>query len=194
MLEKVISVLMVLVMTFCTLISGNISGSVTVKASAPVEETGPYAGFYNYPDGKKDQTGTLTLTNNMAYAVLCFTDSVDAKNYICEVPASGSVKVKLAKDSFYNIVTVAKKSYETDGKMATQTTTMTYYSDIQGYNVKVSAEELSGGATWIFNNYTNFWVAIENVDGSGDRFAVIKPQAQRVAVPVSKKNYDYKVV
>ena len=36
MLKKFISVLMVLVMAFCTLISGNISGDVTVKASAPL--------------------------------------------------------------------------------------------------------------------------------------------------------------
>lgn len=154
-----------------------------------------YQGFYNYPNGKQDASGTLTLKNNLGYAVLCFVDSVDGKNYIGTVPSTGEINVKLTAGTFYNIVTVSQKSYEENPKLAKQSNKLTYYSDTQPYSIQVAAEDLVGGATWIFNNLTSYWVSIENVDGSGERYAVIKPNAQRVSIPVAKNtSYSYKVV
>lgn len=154
-----------------------------------------YKDFANYPNGKQDSTGTLTLKNNLGYPVLCFTDTVDGKNYIGTVPSAGEINVKLTPGTFYNIVTVSKKSYEENPVLAKQTNKLTYYSDTQGYSIQVAADDLVGGATWIFNNGTSYWVSIENVDGSGERYAVIKPNAQRVSIPVAKNStYDYKIV
>ena len=154
-----------------------------------------YKDFYNYPDGRKNAGGTLTLRNNLGYSVLCFTDSVSPANYIGTVPATGEIKVKLPDETFYNIVTVSKESYEQNQQLATQNSTLTYYSNTQAYSVQVAAENLVGGATWIFDNYTSYWVSIESLDNSETRYAVIKPNAQRVSIPVAKnKNYDYKIV
>ena len=154
-----------------------------------------YKNFYNYPDGKQNASGTLTLKNNGGFPVLCFTDTVDPKNYIGTVPSTGEITVKLPEGSFYNIVAVAKSSYEESQTLAKQTSKLTYYSNTQAYTIDVAADNLVGGATWIFNNGTSYWVSIENVDGSGERFAVIKPNAQRVSIPVAKNtSYDYKIV
>ena len=154
-----------------------------------------YKDFANYPNGKKNAAGTLTLKNNGGFPVLCFTDTVDPKNYIGTVPSTGEITVKLAADSFYNIVTVAKSSYEESQTLAKQTSKLTYYSDTQAYMIDVAADNLVGGATWIFNNSTSYWVSIENVNSTGERFAVIKPNAQRVSIPVAKNtSYDYKIV
>lgn len=154
-----------------------------------------YKEFANYPNGKQDASGTLTLKNNGGFPVLCFTDTVDPKNYIGTVPSTGEITVKLSAGSFYNIVTVAKSSYEDNQTLAKQTSKLTYYSDTQAYMIDVAADNLVGGATWIFNNNTSYWVSIENVDGTGERFAVIKPDAKRVSIPVAKNtSYDYKIV
>ena len=54
---------------------------------------------------------------------------------------------------------------------------------------------MTGSATWIFNNYTSYWVSVEKIDSSGEAYAVIAPLAKQVSVPVqTNKNYDYRVV
>lgn len=184
----VAAILCVGLMTSC-IINDNRSGS----GSETVPEL--YKDFYNYPKGKQDSTGTLTLKNNLGYAVLCFVDSVDGKNYIGTVPATGEIIVKLTEGTFYNIVTVSKKSYEENPALAKQSSKLTYYSNTQAYAIQVAADDLVGGATWVFNNKTDYWVSVESVDGSGERFAVIKPKAQNVSIPVAKNaTYMYKVV
>lgn len=154
-----------------------------------------YKDFVNYPTGKQNSTGTLTLKNQVNSKVLVFTDSVDPANYIGTIPAMESIKVKLNSGKFYNIVAVQQSVYEENPTLAAQTSKLAYYSDIQAYTVSVSPENLTGSATWIFNNNTNYWVSVEHVDNSGETFAVIAPNAKRVSVPVqANESYDYKIV
>lgn len=162
-----------------------------------------YKDFYNYPTGKQNANGTLTLKNQVNSKVLVFTDSVAPANYIGTIEAGSSIKVKLDSGKFYNIVAVQKSAYEEAKSTSTndkpifpaQINKMAYYSDTQAYTISVSPENLTGGATWIFNNNTNYWVSIENVDNSGETYAVISPNAKRVTIPVKKNtSYAYKVV
>ena len=153
-----------------------------------------YKEFANYPDGKQDSTGTLTLKNQVNSKVLVFTDSVSPENYIGTIPALESINVKLNSGKFYNIVAVQQSVYENNPTLATQTSKLAYYSDIQAYTVSVSPENLTGSATWIFNNNTNYWVSVEHTDNSGETYAVIAPNAKRVSVPVQTNSYPYKVV
>ena len=184
----VAAILCVGLMTSC-IINDNRSGGGSEEVPAV------YKDFYNYPDGRKSASGTLTLRNNLGYSVLCFTDSVSPANYIGTVPSTGEIKVKLADESFYHIVTVSKEMYEQNQQSAAQNSTLTYYSNTQAYSVQVAAENMVGGATWIFDNNTSYWVSIESVDNSEIRYAVLKPNAKRVSIPVAKNNsYDYKVV
>lgn len=166
--------------------------SITVGAGAGNEF---YKEFANYPDGKQDSTGTLTLKNQVNGKVLVFTDSVSPANYIGTIPALESIKVKLNSGKFYNIVAVQQSVYESNPTLAAQTSKLAYYSDMQAYTVSVSPENLTGSATWIFNNNTNYWVSVEHVDNSGETFAVIAPTAKRVSIPVqTNASYPYKVV
>lgn len=154
-----------------------------------------YKNFANYPLGKENASGTLTLKNQVNSKVLVFTDSVSPENYIGTIPALESIKVKLVSGKFYNIVAVQQSVYEDNPALAVQTSKLTYYSDLQGYTVSVSPENLTGSATWIFNNNTNYWVSVEHVDNSGETYAVIAPNAKRVSIPVEKNNsYPYKLV
>ena len=154
-----------------------------------------YKDFANYPEGKQNASGKLTLKNLVNSSVLVFTDSVSPANYIGTIPAMESIKVKLQSGTFYNIVAVQKEVYEKNPSLATQTNKLAYYSDIQSYTVSVSPENLTGSATWIFNNNTNYWVSVENVDNSGETYAVIAPNAKRVSIPVqTNESYPYKVV
>lgn len=162
-----------------------------------------YKDFYNYPKGKQNASGTLTLKNLVNSSVLVFTDSVNPTNYIGTIPALSSINVKLESGKFYNIVAVQESAYETAISTSTdknpvypaQINKLGYYSDIQAYSISVSPENLTGDATWIFNNNTNYWVSIENVNNSGDTYAVIAPEAKRVSIPVKKNtSYAYKVV
>lgn len=153
-----------------------------------------YKDFANYPTGKENSTGTLTLANQVNSEVLVFTSSVTPENYIGTIPASSSIKVKLDANKFYNIVAVQKSAYDQKQELAAQTTKLAYYSDTQAYRVSVSPENLTGSAKWVFNNSTNYWVSIEHVDNSGNTFAVIAPKARRVVVPMANGNYDYKIV
>ena len=158
-------------------------------------QTSIYSDFENYPLGKQSTNGLLTLTNDANTAVLVFTDSVCSQNYIGTIPALSSIKVSLNVGKFYSIVAVTKEAYEKDSALATQTSVLVYYSDVQAYSVSVSPENMTGSATWIFNNHTNYWVSVEKIDGSGETFAVIAPNAKLVRVPVqTNQNYDYRVV
>lgn len=154
-----------------------------------------YKDFVNYPKGKQNAKGLLTLTNEANTAVLVFTDSVAGENYIGTIPSLSSINVMLEPGKFYSIVTVSKDAYEMDQELAVQSSVLVYYSDIQAYTVSVSPENLTGSATWIFNNHTTYWVSVEKIDSSGEAYAVIAPQAKQVTVPVqTNKNYDYRVV
>lgn len=154
-----------------------------------------YKDFYNYPTGKQSSSGTLTLKNGLGNPVLCFVDSVDPANYIGTVGGASEIQVKLEPGKFYSIVSVSKDAYEEKGKDAKQSSELTYYDAKQAYAITVNADGVAGGATLIINNPTNYWASIENINGSGERFAVVKPGAQRVSVPIKKnENYDYKVV
>lgn len=154
-----------------------------------------YKDFYNYPTGKQNSKGTLTLENQINFEVLVFTSTVEPQNYIGTIPAASSITVKLDAGKFYNIVAVQKEVYDEKKEQAAQTTKLAYYSDTQAYTVSVSPENLVGDGKWIFNNSTNYWVSIEHTDGSGNTFAVIAPNARRVVVPMkSGKTYDYKIV
>ena len=171
------------------------SADYSVTVTGEGGGTGVFAGFYNYPTGKQNSTGTLTLKNQVEGRVLVFTDSVDPANYIGTIPAMESIKVKLTAGKFYNIVSVQESVYKENPTLAAQTSKLAYYSDIQAYTVSVSPENLTGSATWIFNNNTNYWVSVEHVDNSGETFAVIAPNAKRVSVPVqTNATYPYKIV
>jgi hypothetical protein len=153
-----------------------------------------YKDFYNYPDGRANASGTLTLKNNVASTILVFTDSVSPENYIGTIGSLSSIKVKLNSNKFYNIVAVQKSVYEENPNQATRASKLAYYSDTQGYTVTVSADNLTGSGNWIFNNNTNYWVSIESTDGQ-ETYAVIAPSTQRVSVPAqTDKSYDYKIV
>lgn len=154
-----------------------------------------YKSFYNYPNGRMNANGMLTLKNNVSSSVLVFTDSVSSENYIGTISALSSIKVKLNAGKFYNIVAVQKSVYEENPILAVQTSKLAYYSDIQAYTVSVSPENLTGSATWIFNNNTNYWASVEKTDESGETYAVIAPNAKRVSIPVQTNNsYPYKIV
>ena len=164
------------------------------NTSTTSQATGVYANFANYPNGKINSAGTLKLKNQIASEILVFTDSVAPENYIGTIPSLSSITVKLNSEKFYNIVAVQKSVYEQNPLQATQTSKLAYYSDSLGYTVTVSADNLTGSGTWIFNNNTNYWTSIESVDGQ-ETYAVIAPKTQRVKVPAqTNKSYDYKIV
>ena len=68
------------------------------------QDLGIYEGFENYPNGKINPKGLLTLKNIANFSVLVFTDSIAPQNYIGTVPALSSINVSLSPNKFYNIV------------------------------------------------------------------------------------------
>jgi len=162
------------------------------------DSTGPdliidqvYGDFWNYPDGRVDSTGMLTISNSAANPVLLFISDVSEVNYIGTVGSLSSVKVKLPEQKFYTIVAVDKSNWEEKGAQAAQYSELTYYSNTQGYNITVSPTDMSGAGQWIINNYTTYWVALKKSDLSAN-YAVIAPGAKRVIVPIQiGTNYDY---
>ncbi len=179
----------------CVNVNSNNGNTINDTSSDVDSSEELYKDFANYPDGKQNSTGTLTLKNQVNSKVLVFTDSVSPANYIGTIPAMESIKVKLNSGKFYNIVAVQQSVYEENPTLAAQTSKLAYYSDIQAYTVSVSPENLTGSATWIFNNNTNYWVSVEKVDNSGETYAVIAPNAKRVSVPVqTNTSYPYKIV
>ncbi len=179
-----VMVAMLVCLSGCSLLNGKDSYKGTV-----------YEDFVNYPKGKQNAKGLLTLTNEANTSVLVFTDSVDGNNYIGTIPSLSSINVSLEPGKFYSIVTVSKDAYEMDQDLAVQSSVLVYYSDIQAYTVSVSPENLTGSATWVFNNHTSYWVSVEKIDSSGEAYAVIAPMAKQVCVPVqTNRNYDYRIV
>ena len=152
-----------------------------------------YNGFYNYPTGRVDPTGKLTVQNQAATDVLLFNGSVTAENYLGTVNSLGSVILKMSDEKFYSIVAVEKSIYEEKAAQASQTSYFTYYSNLLINKVNVTTSKSSGSGTWLISNPTSYWVSFT----SGDRaqnYAVIAPGALRVSVPIEpNKNYDFQV-
>jgi len=152
-----------------------------------------YNGFYNYPTGRIDATGTLKVTNNAASDVLLFNGTVSGENYLGTVESLGSVLMKLPEEKFYSIVSVAKTNYEEKANQAAQLSYLTYYSNTQGYTVTVSTSSASGSGTWLINNPTSYWVMFKTSDEQ-QNLAVVAPRATRVAVPIEiNKDIDFHV-
>lgn len=184
--------LMLSMISFGTSCSNDTSNSTPSKDDT--ETPSLYKDFTNYPAGKVDASGHLTIKNQIAESVLCFTDSVKPENYIGTIPASSNITVKLNSEKFYTIVAVVKSAYENYGEEATQTSALSYYSNTQGYTISVSPDNLCGSGKWIISNPTKYWVSLESVDNT-KTFAVVQPEALNVFVPIKKDtNYAYKVV
>lgn len=153
-----------------------------------------YNGFYNYPTGRTDQNGRLTIKNNSNTEVLLFDGKVEKDCYLGTVNALSSTVLKMSEEKFYSIVAVEKSNYEEKAAQASQTSYFTYYSNSTPYNVSVSTSASSGTATWMINNPTNFWVQFASVSNSGQKYAVVAPKALRVAIPIQPDTlYDYNV-
>lgn len=152
-----------------------------------------YNGFYNYPIGRVDPTGTLTVENKAAAKVLLFNGTVEGNNFLGTIDSLSKVTLKLPEEKFYSIVAVDAKNYEERTTQAAQTSEFTYYSNTQPYNVSVSTSGSSGAGTMLINNPTSYWVTIKSSDLS-QNYAVVAPKALRVSVPIEMNiTYDYKV-
>jgi hypothetical protein len=150
-----------------------------------------YKDFYNYPTGRVDQYGYLTIENAATSKALLFTDSVEPENYIGTVERLGKVTVKLPIEKFYTIVAVDEASYEEKGVAAYQYSDLSYYSHTQRYTVSVNPSDLFGAGTWILSNYSEYWVALQKADKSGN-WAVLGPGAIRTEVPIPLETpFDY---
>ena len=152
-----------------------------------------YNGFYNYPIGRVDPTGTLTVENKAAAKVLLFNGTVEGNNFLGTIDSLSKVTLKLPEEKFYSIVAVDAKNYEERTTQAAQTSEFTYYSNTQPYNVSVSTSGSSGAGTMLINNPTSYWVTIKSSDLS-QNYAVVAPKALRVSVPMIMNDpLDYKV-
>ncbi len=152
-----------------------------------------YNGFYNYPAGRVNQNGTLTIQNLSAGEVIIFNGIVDKDNYLGTIDGLGKVTLKLPDEKFYSIVAVDKSVYEEKTTNAAQTSYFTYYSNIQGYKIDVNVSGSSGNGTWLISNPTSYWVRFEKNDKS-QNYAVVAPGALRVPVPIERdRAYDYNV-
>jgi hypothetical protein len=143
-----------------------------------------YQNFYNYPDGRIGQNGLLTIRNAVNSRVLLFTDSVSPSNYIGTVESLNSVKVRLPEEKFYIIVAVDQANYEEKEGQAYQFSDRTYYSSTQPYSMSVSPNSLFGAGTWVLANLSNYWVALQKTDNSGDNWAVLAPNTLRTTIPI----------
>jgi hypothetical protein len=153
---------------------------------------GFYDDFHNYPIGRTDPNGLLTIQNSANAKVLLFTDSVAPANYIGTVEGLNSVKVKLPEEKFYTIVAVDQANYEEKKEQASQYSDLTYYSNRQPFVMSVRPDSMYGAGKWIIKNSTNYWVSMRKVDGSGGNWAVVAPNALRTEVPIEiGKNYDF---
>jgi hypothetical protein len=144
-----------------------------------------YTGFHNYPTGRTDPNGLLTITNSANAKVLLFTDSVAGANYIGTVEGLSSVTVKLPEEKFYTIVAMDKTIYEEKGDQASQYSDLTYYSNVLAYAITVRPNDFMYGAgEWIIQNRTDYWVSMRKQDSSGANWAVVAPNTLRTVVPI----------
>jgi hypothetical protein len=143
-----------------------------------------YKDFYNYPAGRTNSGGLLTIQNSANSKVLLFTDSVATSNYIGTVEGLSSVKVKLAEEKFYTIVAVDKENYEEKKEQAVQFSDFSYYSNRQAYAMSVNPSDMFGAGKWIITNTTDYWVSMRKTDGSGGNWAVVAPNTLRTEIPV----------
>jgi hypothetical protein len=151
-----------------------------------------YKEFYNYPAGRSNTNGLLTIKNSANAKVLLFTDSVSASNYVGTVEGLNSIKVKLPEEKFYTIVAVDKANYEDKKEQASQFSDLTYYSNRQPYEMTVRPDDMYGAGKWIISNTTDYWVSMRKVDGSGGNWAVVAPKALRTEVPIPiGSNFDF---
>ena len=179
--------------------SGDGAGNQPPVENPPEEEKpeekvpAVYNGFYNYPIGRVDPTGTLTVENKAAAKVLLFNGTVEGNNFLGIVDSLGKVSLKLPDEKFYSFVAVDAKNYEEKTTQAAQTSEFTYYSNTQAYNVSVSTSASSGTGTMLISNPTAYWLTIKSGDLS-QNYAVVAPKALRVSVPmVMNQAIDYKV-
>lgn len=154
-----------------------------------------FAEFENYPKGKENPNGTLKIENLLtAESVLVFDGSVEGANYVGTVTEGSSINVKLEADKFHTLIGICKSTYENDPESATQVSARTYYSNTQGYAVKLSPSNLVGAGKWTFNNKTSYWVQIKSQDES-QTYAVVQPNMQQVTIPIElNKTYTYKII
>jgi hypothetical protein len=153
-----------------------------------------YNGFYNYPAGRVDANGLLTINNTANSAALLFINSVDGADYIGTVEAQKSVKVKLADESLYAIIAVDKATYEGKTNQALHYTDLVYYSNSESYQVSVSPTKNYGNAQWKMNNRTNYWIQVKTPDLE-KTYAVLQPQAVNRSIPINyNEYYEYTLV
>jgi len=151
-----------------------------------------YGEFHNYPAGRENANGNLTIKNAAGSPVLLFIDSVSPANYIGTAGSNSSIDVKLPEEKFYTIVAVDKDTYEERKNQASQFSNLTYYSNSQSFSITVNASNIFGEGKWIINNNTDYWVSLEKSDRSGVIFAVAAPNAKRVTVPIRfNEGYDF---
>ena len=101
-----------------TIFLGCVNGNLVIDEGDGKDTSELYKDFANYPIGKQNSTGTLTLKNQVNSKVLVFKDSVSPANYIGTIPALESIKVKLNSGKFYNIVAVQQSVYEANPTLA----------------------------------------------------------------------------
>lgn len=152
-----------------------------------------YNGFFNYPIGRVDPTGTLTVENRAASKVLIFNGTVEGANFLGVIDSLSKVTLKLPEEKFYSIVAVDARNYEERTTQAAQTSEFTYYSNTQPYAVSVSTSGSSGSGSLLINNSTDYWVSIKTSDLS-QNIAVVAPKALRVSVPIPmEEDIPYRV-
>jgi hypothetical protein len=179
------------VLFLAALFTLTLAGCPTATGSEEDPTEAGYENFYNYPAGRVNGNGTLTIQNNAASPVLLFTSDVAPGNYIGTAGSLDSIRVKLPEEKFYTIVAVEKANWEEKGEQAAQYSELSYYSNTQGYSVTVNPNSMYGAGQWIINNYTDYWVALKKSDLS-ENYAVVAPTAKRVIVPIQiGTNYDY---
>jgi hypothetical protein len=167
-----------------------------IGGTEPEPEPDPYPPiykeFFNYPRGRENANGNLTIKNAAGSPVLLFIDTVFPANYIGTAGSNSSINVKLSEEKFYTIVAVDKDTYEEKEEQASQYSNLTYYSNSQLFSITVNASNIFGEGKWIINNNTDYWVSLEKSDRSGVIFAVAAPNAKRVTVPIKfSEGYDF---
>ena len=75
-------ILVSMVMVSCDLLAGGKDDEVVDEGKNDVTVPAVYNGFYNYPIGRVDPTGTLTVENKAAAKVLLFNGTVEGSNFL----------------------------------------------------------------------------------------------------------------